>query len=381
MHYLTLSRSLSYSAVDAAAFDLLAIRAARDALAKGDNIDNPVGYQVLAQAYQDLLQIETGLTGAERPVEIHRMRYWQLIAAMNQALTANPHLESAHRMLADLAFVNNQWDLALEHYQAVVQAVGENNENLLPLYERIAILEHRVEEARQKVQAEASAGRADPLYLARVAGESRCPLLAIQQLADLPTYAQISRPRQVTLSRAYIEVGKPEEAFRAIDVLTSQRTDMVPGQWEEILGTVRLTQGWYEEARTLWQKAMEDQTMASASSYLEGTLQLFSLGEHLNFFEQTLQSGVRQPSQSVSGHLYYGLMMMEAGRVDEAVEHLKKSLEIDPNVPFRAMPAFYLTQLTGEEVDPVRPKDYPVPQFESEEAAQQPPAQNEPATP
>jgi tetratricopeptide (TPR) repeat protein len=390
-HYLTLSQNLCYAVVQgrrividrpaAVAFDLLAIRTIRDAMAKGPNIDNPLGYWLLAQAYQELLRIEMGLTGAERPVDVHRMRYWQLVAALNQAFTADPKLEFAHRIMADLAFNNYQWDIALKHYQAVAEAVGESNENLLPLYERMAILEHRVTEARERVEAELSAGRSEPLRLARLAVQAGCPLLAIEQLADVPTYTQINRDRQITLSRTYIDVGQAEDAFRAIDVLTNNRNVMAPGQWEEILGTVRLTQGWYEEARSLWQQAMEIQARASVNGYLNGTMQLVGLGEPMSFFEQAAQSAARQPAQDAFGHLHYGMMMMEAGSVDVAAEQMKKVLETEPNVVFRALPAFYLSLLTGEVVDPVRPNDYLLPQFEPDESAESSPPPQQPETP
>jgi hypothetical protein len=157
------------------ALPLLAIRAARRALAKYPNDLN--ASMQMGWAYQ-LLQ----LTTLERQHDdgggtvLGMLRHIQIATALEQILRVNPDLEPAHLLLADLYEDRKFLDAALEHRQAQLRlarraASGKTSQALKDLQELTGGLERRVLERENQYLLRSRSLTSNPMARASLAVE------------------------------------------------------------------------------------------------------------------------------------------------------------------------------------------------------------------
>lgn len=387
---------------DIAAFRFLTIRRLREALL--ENPGNPVSYLMLADAYQKLLELEWQVLPRVRygtaPTALgyHNIRYYQLVAALNQALAAQPDLLEAHEMLVQWYYRRGYLDLMLRHYKHVNELLQEDPENGLRRLGDIAVLEKRVKDMRARL-AEPDMARALPLTRAQSAFENGFPELALEELGGFSGLAPENDPLYVRLC---LETGQHEKAVPVLERLESNSQLLHDGQWEQLMGTVRLLQGNYDPAAKLWNTAIQMKEYRAALDVLHGSGLLMrglqspqempglwqGYGPSLidgaaNLLGMT--SRERSTSYAWLGMTYletpYANPANEAPYASQATQALRKALEVDPDNPLRPVIVYYLTRLTGEKLDPFGPAEYIQPEFSADGPASSgtPAAQEQPA--
>lgn len=356
----------------ASTFDLLAIRNLRAALASR-YVDNPTGYLLLANAYEDLLILESELTRQQLAADLtpdelqrlpairqpHNVRFYQLLTALNQAVTADPSSTRARGKLAYWYSRAGHLDLALEQYQELLPLLEDEQEKA-SANEAIVRLTDQVERTRvsideQRRREEQTGGESDTLALARRAGDAGCYKLAIE-LCDSQSYGVFDPDIQLVLAHIYTQIGKPVQALEKLNALEAYKTQLGP-KLDELSGTTLLLQGYYKSAVARWERAIDLEQVQTANNYLFTLRDMFAQARPMPFFEQTT-TAAEQPLRTASGLLHWGMVLMEAGQVEQAAERLKESLDTEPEAPFRALAAFYYNRLSDETVDPYRPSDY-----------------------
>jgi tetratricopeptide (TPR) repeat protein len=333
----------------------------------------------LASAYEDLLILESELTRERLAVELtaeelqrmpairqpHNVRFYQLLSALNQVVTADPASTQARGRLAYWYSRAGQWDLALEQYEALLPLLHDPEEQsrtreaIVRLTDQVERIRADLEEQRRRDELATDQG--SDFALARLARERGCPKLALQYIEG-QSYGVLDPNIELALAHIYTEIGQPVPAFEKLRPVVDYEAELGP-KFNEVLGTTFLLQGNYSSARGRWLRAIESERVQTASSYVFTLRNLFAQANPLPFFQQADQA-VQQPLRNASGLLHLGMLLMEAGQVEEAAERFRESLEVEPDAPFRVLAAFYLNRLTDEGVDPYRPSDYVPMEFE-----------------
>jgi tetratricopeptide (TPR) repeat protein len=309
-------------------------------------------------------RLEQELTQAElqrlSPIrQPHNVRFYQLLTALNQAVTADPKSTQARGKLAYWYYQAELWDMALEHYEALLLLL-EDEEEIAKANEAIVRLTDRVERVRagleeRRLDQELSDEDHSPFELSRIAGEAGCPKMALE-LAESQSYGFFDPTVQLVLAKVYTEIGQPESALRMLTPVTASGSQP-DAAFDELLGTVLLLQGDYSKASSRWQASIEAQRREAVNAYLVSLRRVLVQGEPLPFFEQA-EKAAQQPLRTASGLLHLGMLLMEAGQVEQAAERFREVLEVEPEAPFRILAAFYLNRLTNDDVDSYRPSDY-----------------------
>ncbi len=376
------------SVADAAAWQMLAIRKIREMLP--EHPGNPNAYVLLGLCYNTLLELDLSVyliakpePGTPRNIRVrrflreHRIRYLQVIAALNQALLANPNEEVAHFHLYRWYRSRGNWDLTLRHLRKLDELLEGDEDGSLQRQQEIVQLEQRVENMKDELnRLRMNPLPAAPSERAGLALDAGFPALAMEELGEFSLAALESGPLYVMLC---LETGQHE---KAVDPLENLRDAEVfeQGQWEEIMGTVRLLQGNYDLAAESWKTALQSKQYSSAAEFLHGAgivipqwpqfgtpIDAGQLqGPALPLANSAAKLMEQIPFERASGNALIGLAYLETPYVDRAAAPIQKALDLYPDHPLRPIYTYYLTRLTGEELDPLPPSEYIEPEFAPE---------------
>ncbi|MFM7161198.1 MAG: hypothetical protein ACKO3P_12590, partial [Planctomycetaceae bacterium] len=140
-----------------AALALMAVRKAQEGLQ--DDPDSFWGYRVLGEAYAVLGLWEANYSTAPSRAATGGLRYFQSIAAFNQALVAEPDALDVHELLAGQYARANRIDLELRHQQRMYDILKPLEAEIDA--DQMLSLEARIRELKKKV---AAADEADLQY-------------------------------------------------------------------------------------------------------------------------------------------------------------------------------------------------------------------------
>ncbi len=362
---------------------LLAIQEARTALAQSP--DDWIAYRRLKDAYRYLMQQEAAMLAGmpitpengprirrmNMPVEMLMNRYRQRVTALNYAIqtTPPPGSDPARRELAGLQIElyqlylgANALDLARNRLRTMLEASQPDDfspEERTQFERDLAALDERIKGLENKLEDLAIEGQASTLQQASYALSQGGTEWAIFQLAEAERNAvspALVKPQLVDL---YCNTGQPD---KALELLTAAIEDpnlgMEPGTSALRQGQVYFLLGNYNSAATMWKDR------AIPRLRYERTARALSAGQSLTRGEGIIASNafLSLPSmigQQASWEFDLAMCQLESGVPLEAAEHFTKALTIYPDLPVRAIAAYYLEKM-GKPVPPPSKAKTPV---------------------
>jgi tetratricopeptide (TPR) repeat protein len=338
----------------------LAIRKAQRGLSEESS--QPHAYALLGEAYKVLTFIEQRRLGSMPDSTLARLRYYQALAALNQALIGLPDDLELHMRLADVYSMGGAFDLVVREQSAANRIIEKEIKNptlqQLKLFESNSQFIRRVEEqiakVRNQVDKLVNEDKRPDMGIVHYR-QNGCPQHALELLEKTSQdekYAQafLTDPGvQFLKIMLQFEVGRIEEAYEGAHVLqlTSAQTNF--GNWYEPRRLTLLANGEYDLATNLY----DEQAQASVGGGFMGLLD--SLAGRGPFPIGELQAATTMASavlpQSSSLHAVGGVIRAEAGERKKAIEDLRRALVLNPESNERFLIVNYLYFLTGEMLD------------------------------
>ncbi len=358
-----LSETASYPAMA-----WLAIRQAQ--LGLDEDPFSAEGYVQLGEAYRFLAHWHQGRLLGRQQWQGSGVRFFQAVAAYNQALVADPNNSVAHSRLWE--FYNSpgfaRIDLALRELtalNALMKKKANPTQTDLNQLKQIEPMVAQLQQAVQKIRAnvdQAAANGADTLQQASIASQQfRCPLIALERLELRPDVVVNNPAAQLLQLKLLLEVGRMEEAY-ALAGLIEQRIGENSGQkWRMTVAATYLANAEFEKARKLWEAQQAESEQMAVAKLLNGLAP--RIVEHsqmpwpLSATLAAYEYEVQQPTITSSIDLDIAFSYLETGQVEEATKLMKQILKKSPNSTARNLVTFYLTKMTGELIDPVMPRN------------------------
>lgn len=321
-------------------------------------------------------------------------RFYQAVAAHNQAVVANPESAPLRLRLARFYEQNGRVDLALrelERYFEMAAPPAPDDEAALETYERQQRgkkqLEAHIESVQKMVDTFVEA-KVPPQQLALYAHESGCVLMALKLLREDGELPQSNPLAQIW----QLEAGQVEDAYQGLMHISNQLDAQIKNAPIKQFGIApdrnarhwiamaALAVGDYEEAIKQWTKQAEEVEQLGMLGLL-GTLPMVNrpldpVPLFLQFPDRAgfaswpaaayvAGAGIQQPGLPTDMPLDMSLPLLnvalcraELGQSEKAAEAFKQILEIDPDSRYRPLAVFYIRALTGENVDLLPPSEY-----------------------
>lgn len=339
-----------------AAMAYLAIRLAQAGLSKDP--DSVYGYLALGQAYQILMQIDS----ASGSSAIVSLRYIQAVAAYNQALVADPDNETAHIGLIAVYRGAQRLDLWLRHVEAL-ERLWRNNPRVAP--EQVEAIEVEAEQLRTALAkfseafAELPAGDDQRLERVRFAQMRGCVLAALEELdAQNARMGGNLAAEQIRIG-LLMEAGREEEAHNAAEMFSVAAKQAGAADFADTVARAQLPAGDYARAQELWKAGIENAELTALNASVVG-LPWYSnvLPWPISTIQPASNLLYALPQAISQLQLTMALALVEEGQLAKAEEQFAAALASDPETAARRLIAFYLAELTGEEVvEPFPPSE------------------------
>lgn len=360
-HYLGLMSQSGRNHELGSCFAVLAIQLANRGLIENPN--SAEAYRILGSAYGYLAGLEAQLmvppaarNQQRQPLQIDRMRYFQILHAYHQSLIIEPDYAPTHLFLFDLYSNMGKVDLShreLQTYLSMVEGQEQLKDDALARLraytDHLEKLKTQIDQITQELDKQLADG-ADRMQLASQAYQNGYVLLAHHYLDD-PVFIAQNPLAQNLKATVLMEVGLSEEADSQMAQLESlaQNDPRIP--WRSQAAFTSLGNGNYRGSFDLWKQELRSHEEARIAGVLQS---LPLIQPPSNSFWPA------QHTASVANYLY-GLSQqqtplklnlarceIEAGQPDQAVAVLQEIVDEQPETPYRPLIRFYLYQLTGE---------------------------------
>ena len=343
---------------------ILAIRQARNGISKQQRVSS-LGYAVLFRAYFYLFNTEMSIV--PNP-EVNDLRHLQLLSALNQLVAANPDNLEARIQLALRYARLRFFDLADEHFEAVIKLMPEDatienlmldggqmgkfsKSDIIGFSENLKVEIERVTYDLQQL----STQMPSPVVQANFLMQRGCPRMAIGMLTEASVLATSASDVSPMLAQLYVRIGQPGDPERGAEreLLNMQGTGgLRPGAKKELWATVKLMQGDYERARTLMEDAIAETRHSLAKDSLLGLTDQLRSGAFLSMAFAPA-TAIEDADRQATLEFKLGMLQLEAGEPKEAERHFKQCLAVRERIPYRDVIGFYLEKLTGEQLEPL----------------------------
>jgi tetratricopeptide (TPR) repeat protein len=276
---------------------------------------------------------------------------------------------------ADLALQQVEWILA--NWDAPADDQQSESQRRLLEADRDALTK-RVKEVRTAVDKLLTQKVPVVDAAAQAFQQGGCVLVALDLLRDVSDDQMMRGNGELALLKAslLVECGRIPEAVEVLNLAEAALQNPTPTlqqfPWRQQVAFVELVLGRHDNAAQIFEAEAERIQWGAFTDVL-GTFPLAARTTEptpwfLNVEEQwpLIQSALGQRllydvPHHVSRMLYEAaLTWLEAGRPDKAGELFRRCLEVNPEMPERVLLAFYLSQISGEEV-PFRPPSADVP--------------------
>ncbi len=363
-HFLQLAISSGESHSKAIAAALLAIRHVNEGLRIDPNC--PDGYRVLGWAYSFLSRIESAVLSQGGPVAPNKLRYYQSIAAFQQAVALQPDNPAIVRLLLQQYEMTGRMDIRLDLIRKLKELQSNSSSK--------ATTDEQRQEGEQIsqaiVQLEETVGRieamvanflgngTDRLQVANGANQAGGLLISIKVLEDDAIYLAKNPVAKLTLGSWLMEAGRGRDAAEIFESLEGIAQDNSFVKWRDPAAMSAMTVANYNRAIKLW----SDQTRVAVETNLPTemfTLPFVTLNPQWigpDTYPATNVAATLQTIQSVrieGAQLHYNvaLAQLEAGAVEEAAQSVREAIQANPTSPLRPILRFYLECLTGEQIE------------------------------
>ena len=371
-HYLQLAVSGSKSDAMVSASLLLAIRHTNQGLIADPNC--PDGYRVLGMAYSVLGRLESGIISKRGPAVPNKLRYYQCVAAFQQAAPrgcSQTHLRSDQAVAAsstsrsDESTSNSNCCRKLRTVPTgrtvPCRIRNWSPEEARKDHEALDDAIHRMEDSvgrMDKMVTDFLSNGSDRLQVANGASQAGGLLKAISVLEEDAIYLAKNPSAKLTLAGWLIEAGRGREAAELLDAFEGMGSNNAPNEWRDLGAISSLTVGNYAQAIKLW----NDQTRKADESQLPAvmtTLPFVTLNPNWIGPDAYPTANIASTAQAIQAvrvdgsalHFQTALAQMESGAIDDAVQSLQAAVEAYPTSHLRPLWRFYLDCLTGEMID------------------------------
>ena len=357
----------------------LAMNAIREATAGLREAPNsPDGYQVLGQAHLILDRIESAIMAeAQLPWPGH-YRYYQAIAALQQAAMLQPNDVDVRYDLLALLEKTRRSDLALETVRQIkkLQPFTPNStDSERQQRERLLNTELSLEDVVAKTDEmtrQALTADADRFQVAASAFQAGGVLAAIRTLEEDAVYQVQNIAARTMLGTWLLEAGRVREAHETLAAVEqdSEQRGGAPG-WRDSVAETAMANADYSRAIRLWRdQARETETSGIEASLMTlpfVTLNPYWLGADQYPLAHTAAAQAMGNVQSESSVLRFQIAMaqLESGDSTGATQTLRLAVERDPTSSIRPLLRFYLLCTTNELIDEKADSTNPVEEFES----------------
>src|SRR5439155_13386215 len=204
-----------------AAIALLAIRKANEGLM--ESVDQPLAYQVLADAYSFLQDLETSVLHESGVNFVNQLRFNQALAAYHQAVLLEPDSANLRFRFVQLLQRHNRIDLALRElheFERLTEHVSSDDPNFADTLRRIIPLKEqwlsRLDALREQIEKTLETGES-PLEVAQKAYQAGFVLEALKQLDSDPVALQQSPQSLALRGLLWFESGQIELAYNQFE--------------------------------------------------------------------------------------------------------------------------------------------------------------------
>jgi len=328
------------------------------------------GYVQLGEAYRYLAFWNQSRMLGQPQWRGRDMRSFQAVMAYNQAITADPDNALAHNRLFE--FYNSpgfvRVDLALRELKEldrILRKKVERNETEEQQLTQIGQMRVQMEKHIEQLNAtllKATEAGANPLQHAQLAASRfQCPIAALEQLEGNPEFVATNPMAKQLLITLLLEVGRIQDAYEAavtMEYEQSQSSQQMPG-WRNVVIAAYLANAEYDRVSELWRAEAKDLEKANYIKLLNNLPPKVSMQARFPWPVTALSETYQFLNVNSQRHdmmeLDLAFSMFESGDTEGATEVLRELLEKSPNSALRGIITFYLSQATGEFIDPVPP--------------------------
>jgi tetratricopeptide (TPR) repeat protein len=336
-----------------AALALMAVRKAQEGLQ--DDPDSFWGYRVLGEAYAVLGLWEANYSTAPSRAATGGLRYFQSIAAFNQALVAEPEALDVHELLAGQYARANRIDLELRHQQKMYDILKPLEAEIDA--EQMLSLEGRIRELKKKV---AAADEADLQYQQQGLKPLERAIQLAQQgfvLKAVAALTEESEQRTGNLGAEQLrivfqqEAGQVEEAYMNAETFAPAAQESRQSNWQDPVAFANLAHADYPRAQTLWSTKADDVTRNALWSLLTSSVPRPAGldGWPVATARSTASWYLQRPEVICDARLSIALILLEQGQLASAQREFEQALAANPESPSRNLILYYLGQLRGSE--------------------------------
>lgn len=352
-----------------AACALLAIRNATAGLREDPN--SAEGYRNLGRAYLILDRVETELMSEADLRWFSAARYYQTVAALQQAALVRPDDQRIQYDLLGLFERTNRGELALEsirHVKRIHPVTVNSTEEEREQRKQLVAMEFSMEDMLARIETEVEQqlqNGADRFQVAAWAYARGAVRLAIKVLEDDPIYAEQNPIAKSSLGSWLIEVGRVQEGIDTLEQSAAQS----PG-WRNSLATASLINAGYYRAIELWQDQVNETTDSGSQAALLSLpfLTLNSMWMSPDQYPFTHMLAASEIISTVRGEstvltFQIGLAQLEQGDIEAAKKTIQYIYDHAPEAQLRPLLKFYLELLTDKKLEDQKPEPPAVEEF------------------
>ena len=376
-HYLQMAASASnIPDVVRASLATNAIREATAGLREAPNSAD--GYKVLGRSYLILDQIESTIVAESQMSWTGLYRYYQAIAALQQAALLRSDDVGVRYHLVSLFEKMKRSELTLETVRQIKKLrpfTPNSTEEERQERENLLNLELSLEDSATKIEEMTQQGfkaNADRLQIALAVYQLGGVLTAIRIIEEDAIYKEQNIAAKTMLGLWLLEAGRVREAHETLESIEQvSAVGGAPG-WRDSVAASAITNADYPRALRLWR----DQTReieASAGEASLMTLPFVTLNQYWRGADQyplAHTATVMHALENVRGEatalrFQIAMAQLESGDSKGAAQTLRLALERDPASSIRPLLRFYFLCTTNEVLDEKADNNNPAEEFEA----------------
>lgn len=358
-HYLQLALASDDLSPRRAACALLAIRSANAGLREDSNCAD--GYRFLGLAYLILDQLETRLMNESKANWFNSVRFYESVAALNQAAALNPEDLLTQFELFGLYQRTQRGELTLEAIHKLqklrpvtADASEQEQKERKDMMSLEFNLSERYSQLKTQVNEQLEKG-ADRLQVAAQAYQYGAIRIAIHALEDDPIYKERNPMARNALGSWLLEVGRIQEGLDALE--QASVIGGVPGA-RDTYATSLLINGDYNRAIELWREQLKESSTNHTQAALL-TLPFVTLNsawvsaDQYPFTHLAAAGEIVGTGRGEHTTLTYqiGQAQLEQGDIAGARQSFQHLLEQASNSQIRTLVKFYLELLTDKTIE------------------------------